>query len=635
MRNRTLFVDGRKRAEPTCVLRDAACAAPQHDEGLLHVTPIRHAEEPRRGVSKHAAPIARALAAALALLAVPALAHADSWPQLSKDYVAFTHGVDPTEPGASKAAQRRWPDHSPAVEATRKQALEGFKARLKAIPAASLSSEDALSRAVLSRQVDIALEGLALDLDRIPFEDGEGFYTMPEEHSGAVNLHNEDEAQDWIARIAALPDFYATETVNLRRGIATGFTQPALVVKDAVKVMDIAAAQPADQSPLLLPFATLPTTIPAERRAALKAQAVQIIADKVRPAQARLAAFFRDEYLPKARPALGAHTVPDGDRYYAYEIKRETTTELTPQQIHQLGVSEIARIHGEMLAIVAETGFHGDLKSFMAQIKADPQFYATSPLRYVQTADEIAKRIDYLLPRYFGRLPRLTYGVVAKPAALESTSGGYNPGDPAKGVAGAVTWSAGTATRTPLYDLPSWLAHEGVPGHHLQIALAQENTALPEYRRKDDVTAFVEGWALYSERLAGEMGVYQTAYERFGKLSMEAWRACRLQMDTGLHAMGWTRDQAAQCMKDNTAMSDEEIYRETDRYIGWPAQALAYKIGELRIEAIRAKAEKALGPRFDIRAFHDALLSEGALPLDLLQAHMDAWIAKVAAEKAA
>jgi uncharacterized protein (DUF885 family) len=572
-----------------------------------------------------------ALALALPALAVPALARADSWPQLSQDYVAFSHGVDPTEAGSGGAAQRRWPDHSPAAEAGRKASLEGFKTRLAAIPAASLSSEDALSRAVLNRQLDIALEGLALDVDRIPFEDGQGFFTMPEEHSGAVNLRSEADAQDWLARIAALPAFYDTETANMRRGIATGFTQPALVVKDAIKVVGVAAAQPAEQSPLLLPFATLPATVPAERREALKQQAIQLIATQVRPAQAKLAAFFRDEYLPKARPGLGARAMPGGERYYAYEVRRETTTDLTPEQIHQLGVSEIARIHQEMLAAMAETGFHGELKAFMAKIKADPQFYASSPLRYVQTADEIAKRIDYLLPRYFGRLPRLTYGVVAKPAALESTSGGYNLGDPAKGVAGAVTYSAGTATRTPLYDLPSWLAHEGVPGHHLQIALAQENTALPDYRRRDDVTAFVEGWALYSERLAGEMGVYRDAYERFGKLSMEAWRACRLQMDTGLHWMGWTRDQAAQCMKDNTAMSDEEIYRETDRYIGWPAQALAYKIGELKIEAIRAKAEKTLGPRFDIRAFHDAMLSEGALPLDLLEAHMDAWIQRTAA----
>jgi uncharacterized protein (DUF885 family) len=375
--------------------------------------------------------------------------------------------------------------------------------------------------------------------------------------------------------------------------------------------------------------------MPADQRAALKAQAVQIIAAKVRPAQAKLAAFFRDDYLPKARPGLGARTLPNGEAYYRWEIRRETTTDLTPEQIHQLGVSEIARIHAEMLKAMHEAGYQGDLKSYIAQIKADPANYAPSALRYVQTADEIAKRIDYLLPRYFGLLPRLTYGVVAKPASLESTSGGYNPGDPTTGQAGAVTWSASTATHSPLYDLPSWLAHEGVPGHHLQIALAQENTALPEYRRKDDVTAFVEGWALYSETLAGQMGVYQTPLERFGKLSMEAWRACRLQMDTGIHWMGWTREQAAQCLKDNTALTDAEIYRETDRYTGWPAQALAYKIGELRIEAIRSKAEKTLGPRFDLRAFHDALLGEGALPMDLLQTHMDAWIARAAAEPAA
>jgi uncharacterized protein (DUF885 family) len=281
-------------------------------------------------------------------------------------------------------------------------------------------------------------------------------------------------------------------------------------------------------------------------------------------------------------------------------VRRETTTDLTPQQIHELGETEVARIRAEMQALMDQAGFKGDPHAFAMKLKADPANYAPSAEAYEADADLIAKRIDYLLPRYFGKLPRLTYGVRAKPPSLESTSGGYMPG---------------------------WFAHEGVPGHHLQIALAQENTAIPEFRRNDDITAYVEGWALYSERLGEDMGLYQTLPERFGRLSMEMWRACRLMMDTGIHAMGWSREQAMACLKDNTALSDASAAYETDRYIAWPGQALGYKIGELRIEALRRKAEQALGPAFSLRDFHDVVLGEGALPMDLLEARVDAWIA--------
>jgi uncharacterized protein (DUF885 family) len=573
-------------------------------------------------------------AAAALALAGTAAAQAPGWPALERDYIAFTHVQDPVRAGArgDRAALERWPDDSPAALAAQKTALEAFKARLAAIPPSSLSDEDRLSRAVMARRVELSLEGLELDEARVPFLFGQGFFTMPGETAMATTLASEADAQAWLKRLAAIPAYFAVETANLQRGIDTGFTQPALVTRSAIKAVEADAAVPPEKSPLLLPFDTLPDTIPAARRAALRAEAAEIVRTRVNPAQAQLAAFLRDRYLPHSRPQLGVSSLPGGARFYAYLVRRETTTDLTPQQIHELGLKEVARIRAEMQALMDQAGFKGSPHDFAMKLKADPANYAPNALAYEADADLIAKRIDYLLPRYFGKLPRLTYGVRAKPPSLESTSGGYMPGSPETGQAGAVTFSAGHVSQAPLYDLPAWFAHEGVPGHHLQIALAQENTAIPEYRRNDDVTAFVEGWALYSERLGEDMGIYHTLPERFGRLSMEMWRACRLVMDTGVHAMGWSREQAMACLKQNTALSDASAEYETDRYIGWPGQALGYKIGELRIEALRRKAEQALGPAFSLRAFHDVVLGEGALPMDLLEARVDAWIA---AQKAA
>jgi uncharacterized protein (DUF885 family) len=479
----------------------------------------------------------------------------------------------------------------------------------------------------MARQIDVALEGIALDEQRLAFRNGEGFYTTPDGTAQVTRLGSEADARAWLARMAAIPAFFERETVNLQRGIDTRFTQPELVTRRAIEVVEKAAALPADQSPLMLPFDTLPATLDEPKRAALRVEGLRIIETRVKPAQRRLAGFLRDRYLPASRPALGVSTLPGGAAYYAFVVRQQTTTDMTPAAIHQLGLAEVARIRKAMQAVMDAAGFDGDPRAYSDHLRADPASYAPTAAVYAEKAGEIAKRIDYLLPRYFGLLPRLTYGVRAKPAALESTSDGYLAGSPESGQAGIVVYSATAAPHEPLYNLPAWLLHEGVPGHHLQIALAQENTGLPEYRRDDNITAYVEGWALYAENLGEEMGVYRTPQEQFGRLSMEMWRACRLVMDTGLHAMGWTRDQAAASLKENTAMTQAAIYGEVDRYIGWPAQALGYKIGELRITVMRRHAEAALGPKFDLRAFHDLVLGAGALPMDLLQGRVDGWVA--------
>ena len=306
-----------------------------------------------------------------------------------------------------------------------------------------------------------------------------------------------------------------------------------------------------------------------------------------------------------------------------------TTTSLSPDDIHQIGLSEVARIRKEMDGVIAETGFQGDFKSFQAYLRSDPKFYATSREDLLEKASRIAKRIDNELPVWFATLPRLTYGVRPVPADIEDTytTGRYFGGSPEQGISGGYMVNTSKLDQRPLYELPALTLHEAVPGHHLQIALGQELQGVPNFRRNADVTAFTEGWGLYGEKLGGEMGIYRDAYERFGRLSYEMWRACRLVADTGLHWKGWTLEEARACFTDNTALSPLNIEVELARYVSWPGQALAYKIGEMKIISLREKAKTALGDRFDIRRFHDAVLLAGPLPLSLLEQRIDRWIA--------
>jgi uncharacterized protein (DUF885 family) len=305
---------------------------------------------------------------------------------------------------------------------------------------------------------------------------------------------------------------------------------------------------------------------------------------------------------------------------------------MTPEEVFALGEREVARIRSAMESAMRSTGFTGTLPQFIAMLRADRRFYAPDLQTYVEKASEIGKRIDGMLPVWFGRLPRLTWTIRVKPPELEASSSGYDPGDPSRGAPGTVVVSS-HSFESPLFGLPAWILHEGVPGHHLQIALAQERTDLPAFRRKDEPTAFVEGWALYAEQLGEEMGVYRDAYERFGRLSFEMWRACRLEMDVGIHWKGWSREQAEGCLRDNTALPEKSVLRETQRYIAWPAQALAYKIGELQFLAERRRAEGALGALFDIRAFHDAVLDDGPMPLSILHEQITRWIDATAVQQ--
>ncbi len=562
--------------------------------------------------------------------AVAQEAAADRLHALLHDYDGFYAARDPISAGqrGDLAAAGRWPDDSPATETRRLADERGFQARLDAIPAAGLSGEDALNRELLARQLRLEIDGAAFDEDRIPFTNDEGFFVTAAFAGEDVRIHNDAEAKAWLHRISALPAYYDTEVANMRRGLATGFVSPRITALTAARATRAQADLAPEQSPLLQPFDSLPPSMQPERET-LRAQALDLIRTRVKPAERRTADFFADDYLPHARTTLGASALPGGSAYYAYLVRRETTTDLTPDQIFALGQSEIARIRKAMAVEIAATGFQGSFPQFLQKLRTDPQFYVTSREALMERASRLAKRVDGQLPGYFGKLPRLTYGVREVPRAIEDgyTSARYDPGSPEQGVAGGLMINTSHLDQRPLYELPALVSHEGAPGHHIQIALAQELTDVPLFRKDSDITAFVEGWALYSEQLTREMGLYETPYDRFGLLSMEMWRACRLVMDVGLHTKGWSREQALACLRDNSALSEKNIQNETDRYIGWPGQALGYKIGELKIEALRDRAKAALGPRFDYRPFHDVVLDEGALPLDVLERRVDAWIA--------
>jgi uncharacterized protein (DUF885 family) len=574
------------------------------------------------------AALALVLALAPAAAAAPRSAELEA---LVADYDRFARAADPLSAGleGDREALTRWPDDSPAAVAARVQALKGFGSRLQALQGAELTPEEALDRDDLAWIVQDTIEGEGFDPERIPFSSDSGPFDVPDYVGRTTAVHDRADAEAWLQRLQGLPAWYDAEMANVRRGMATGFVLPRQVAEIVARDARAHAAEPLEQSALLLPFRTLPSTIAPAEQEALRRRLRELVATTVRPREKAYAELLAGPYLAAARPGIAASELPDGRVYYAWLARHHTTTSLTPDQIHALGEQEVARIRARMDAVIAETGYKGSFAQFLQFLRTDPRFYVTTRPELIEKASEIAKRIDYQLPHWFGTLPRLTYGVVEVPRDIEEsyTTGRYFPGSPDQGIAGAFLVNTSHLDQRPLYELPALTLHEAVPGHHLQIALSQERKDLPFFRRNGEMTAFVEGWGLYAEGLGEEMGIYRDPYERFGRLSYEMWRACRLVADTGMHWLGWSRARARECFEKNTALSAKNIEVELDRYVSWPGQALAYKVGELRLREIRRKAEAALGGRFDIRSFHDALLREGPLPLDLLQARMDAWIA--------
>ncbi len=565
----------------------------------------------------------------LAAFLAPAEAPA-SLPEAIADYERFTARF-PMEAGRSDSARapEGWPRESPEAMAERRAGLAALRDRLAGIDGAGLSADQAADRDYLRQLIDWRIQGIDFDERRFAFVAHEGFYNTPYQTARSTIIRDEADARAWIARLSAVPAYFAEQRANLERGMATGWTNPEAVVDVAVQVLRNYLDRPAGEDPLLDPLKA------AQADPRLLAEAVSVVEDVVRPAQRAALAFIDGPYRAAARPEIGIASVPEGRAYYDFLLRYYTTTDLTAEQIHEMGLAEVRRIRGEMERVIAAAGFRGSFAEWLRFLRTDPRFYATSREQLLERASAVAKRIDGVLPRYFGLLPRQPFTVEAVPRDVEEgyTTARYGGGDFARGFPGRFLVNTSHLDQRPLYELPALTLHEAAPGHHTHFALTSENPDLPAFRRQRDMLAYREGWALYAERLGHEMGVYRDPYEAFGSLSTEMWRACRMVVDTGIHVLGWSYARARACFEENTALADINIDTELVRYIGAPGGAVAYKVGELTIVALRERAEAALGDRFDIRAFHDLILAQGQVPMSTLDMLVDRWIAERAAAR--
>jgi uncharacterized protein (DUF885 family) len=507
------------------------------------------------------------------------------------------------------------------IQQSRLSYWQGVMKQLDAVAPAELSAAARVDYAVYRAQIGALIEAQRFREYEQPVNADSAFWTNVT-YAARRPFASVSDYRNLILRMGALPGYFNEQTANMRAGLARGFTPPKVTLagRDA-SLASIAEAKTPQDTVFYMPFKTMPAIIPAAEQASLREQAVIAIGQSVQPAYAAMLKFVREEYVPHARETLAADSLPNGQAYYQSKITEFTTTTLTANQIHQIGLSEMASIRAEMQVAIKQAGFDGDFPAFLHFLRTDPRFYARTPEELLMRAAYIAKKFDAKSDQYFGYLPRRRFAILPVPddQAPFYTSGRGGPG---------VYWvNTYDLPARALYSLPALTLHESAPGHAFQIPVALEQKGLPAFRR-EYISAFGEGWALYAERLGSEMGIYETPYETFGMLSYQAWRAARLVVDTGIHAQGWTRAQAISYMHDNTALSDHEIETEVDRYISWPGQALSYYIGEMAIINARKKSEAALGAKFDIRAFHDTVLQLGSVPLPVLEARIDTFIAE-------
>ena len=557
------------------------------------------------------------------------------WTRWMTEYPEVATGVG--FPGQN----RRWSDDSPQGIAARKQHLYESLATLKSISRETLPKDEQLNYDLYLELLNTAEEGLQYGDDPLPFRNvvPQNLW-MPITQMGGVqqgaaqtiaSMPNRSIAdyEDILARLEALPASVAQQQALLVEGLRRGYTPPQLMLRDLPKqIADLVPADPL-ASALLQPFTEFPTAISDAGRARLTDRAKNIYTTTLAPAFQKLHDYVANIYIPACRDSIAASALPNGAASYAFHVRWQTTTTLTPQQIHEIGVSEVKRIRSEMDKVIASTHFQGSFHDFTEFLRNDPRFYYTNTEDLVNGYRVIDKRIDPELAREFGKLPRLTYGVTPIPdfKAPSQTTGYYQPGAPDVGRPGYFFVNTYKLNSRPKWEMEALSLHESVPGHHLQLSLAQELAGQPDFRKHVGYSAFVEGWALYAESLGGELGLYKDPYSQFGQLSYEMWRAVRLVVDTGMHSQGWTRDQAIQFFKDNTGKTDQDITVEVDRYIVWPGQALAYKLGQLKIRQLRTAAESQLGAKFSVRTFHDTVLENGAVPLGILEQHVQQWLA--------
>jgi uncharacterized protein (DUF885 family) len=574
---------------------------------------------------------ARAVSAALVLaLAAPAFAQTPaaaaarfkalydrewSWRQ------AQSAGLD-EDADRSLAVRDRFPRVDAATQAERLRYWTEVLSELKSITVADLSAEDQVNYAIYAAQVE-ALEASTRFRDyEKPFNSDSSFWA---EATGAAQrpLRNLGDYQGYLRLLEDLPRYFAEHTVNMRAGLARGFSVPRVTLtgRDA-SIAVVAEAKDPETNPFFAPLRKMPTSIGAAEQTELRAAAKKVIREAVIPAYTDLLAFMRNEYMVKARVALDAGSFPDGAAYYQSKIREFTTLDLTPDAIHRIGVAEVAKIRAEMEETMKKTDFMGDFPAFLKFLRTDPRFYAKTGEELLMRAAWISKRVDGKLSDLFGTLPRARFTIIPVPDDIAPF---YTSGRGGPGVYLVNTYNL---PARPLYNLPALTLHESAPGHAMQMSLAAEHKEQPEFRQRVYISAYGEGWALYTEKLGVPMGIYETPYEHFGMLTYQMWRAARLVVDTGIHTKGWTRDQALAFLRDNTALAEHEITTEIDRYIAWPGQALSYYLGQMQIEKSRAQAEAALGAKFDLRAFHDTVLSLGSVTLPQLEARINRFIAE-------
>ncbi|WP_417316915.1 DUF885 domain-containing protein [Emcibacter sp.] len=545
----------------------------------------------------------------------------DSWEFTLKEYPTF----------ASDLGDKRYNDRlgTASIKDHERRAEYEKKvlARLDKINVKKLSDEDRINYKLFRTEVERELEAFSFKSYLFNITNRGGWHMNFARLPSLISFSKEQDYRDYISRLRDYPRLNTENMEVMREAIKQGFIHACASMEGYETSISSHIVKDAGKSALYAPFVKMPDIIPAATQAELRTEAKKAIMDGVVPAFQAFYELYTKDYAPNCMKKVGALHWPDGKAYYEHRVRQFTTTDMTPQQVHDRGMSEVKRIRGEMMEIIREVEFDGGLQEFIQFLRTDPQFYPKTPEELVDKVSTIAKKMDGELPKLFGRLPRQPYGIAVVPAdiAEKTTVAYYMPGAPDGSRAGYYFINTTKLDSRPLYTMESLTLHEAVPGHHLQIALASE-TDLPNFRRYGGYTVFVEGWGLYAERLGLEVGFYEDPYSNFGRLSYEMWRALRLVVDTGMHYMGWTRQQAIDFMAENSALSLHNITAEVDRYITWPGQALAYKTGELKIRELRAKAEKELGTDFDLRAFHDEILRHGAVPLSVLEDIVNDWI---------
>jgi uncharacterized protein (DUF885 family) len=571
------------------------------------------------------------LAGAALLAAVPAAAApADDFKQLLDEHYAWLLRESPTYATALGVREHddRIEDVSLAARDRRAREAGGFLARLNRIPAEALTPADRVNRAILKRGLEEGIEGERYRQRVMLFTTYAGWHQAFAGLADNLPFRSKADYESYLTRLALYPRQNDAALDITGQAVKGGFTLPCSVLGNYEKGIAGVIVQDPAKSRFYEPFARArPGGVSEAEWAQMQSRARRLVSDVLNPAYAKHLAFYRTTYLPKCAKVDSISAQPGGRDYYAFRVRQETTTSLTPDQIHEIGLRESARIRAEMEKVAKSAGFEGR-DAFIRELRTNNKYYATSPAQLMQAAATTAKTIDGKMPGFFATLPRLPYGVREIPPEIAegTTTAYYGQGSPASGLAGTYYVNTSKLDQRPLWELPALTLHEAVPGHHHQISLQQE-VELPPFRRHFTFfTAFTEGWGLYAESLGEEMGLYDTPEKKMGQLSYQAWRASRLVVDTGIHSKGWDKARAVAFMRENTALTDANIDAEVNRYISWPGQALGYKIGELRIKALRAKAEKALGDKFDLRRFHDVVLLQGSVPLDVLEAQVGEWI---------